>query len=128
MTYDFPDCLMAQPYTPQSLCAEMKVIKDWGIERLHWIDYSDAPSFMAMDYWDRNYLTTKKACGDLLTCAAAQAHANNLEIIADFKVFDLGINTFYRDEDEQWKNYSASYDWLKEFSEFCLRSKGFQVF
>lgn len=36
--------------------------------------------------------------------------------------------TFHRDEDEQWKNYSVSYEWLKEFSEFCLRSKGFQVF
>ena len=36
--------------------------------------------------------------------------------------------TFYRDEDEQWKNYSADYGWMKEFSDFCLRSKGFQVF
>lgn len=36
--------------------------------------------------------------------------------------------TFFRDEDEQWKNYSASYEWLKEFSEFCLKSKGFQVY
>lgn len=36
--------------------------------------------------------------------------------------------TLYKDEDEQWKNYSVSYDWLKEFSEFCLKSKGFQVF
>lgn len=36
--------------------------------------------------------------------------------------------TFYRDEDEHWKNYSADYQWMKEFSEFCLKSKGFQVF
>ncbi len=36
--------------------------------------------------------------------------------------------TLYRDEDEQWKNYSASHDWLKELSEFCLKSKGFQVY
>lgn len=36
--------------------------------------------------------------------------------------------TIYRDDDEQWKNYSVSYDWLKDFSEFCLRSKGFQIF
>lgn len=36
--------------------------------------------------------------------------------------------TLYRDEDEQWRNYSADYEWLMEFSEFCLRSKGFQVF
>ncbi|MGE3465308.1 MAG: hypothetical protein AB7J13_00105 [Pyrinomonadaceae bacterium] len=36
--------------------------------------------------------------------------------------------TLYRDGDEQWKNYSVTHEWLKEFSEFCLRSKGFQVF
>lgn len=36
--------------------------------------------------------------------------------------------TLYRDADEEWKNYSVTHDWLKEFSEFCLKSKGFQVF
>jgi len=36
--------------------------------------------------------------------------------------------TLYRDNDEQWKNYSVDHDWLKDFSEFCLRSKGFQIF
>lgn len=53
----------------------------------------------------------------------------------DKRIFaDLSITenpddgTLYKDEDEQWKNYSADYQWLKDFSEFCLRSKGFQVF
>ena len=36
--------------------------------------------------------------------------------------------TLHRDDDEQWKNYSVGYDWLKDFSDFCLRSKGFQIF
>ncbi len=36
--------------------------------------------------------------------------------------------TFYRDANEQWKNYSASYNWLTEFSDFCLKCKGFQVY
>ena len=36
--------------------------------------------------------------------------------------------TFFKDDDEQWKNYSVDHGWLKDFSEFCLRSKGFQVF
>lgn len=36
--------------------------------------------------------------------------------------------TLYKDKDEQWKNYSADHDWLKDFSDFCLKSKGFQVF
>ena len=34
----------------------------------------------------------------------------------------------YRDRDEEWKNYSVTHDWLAEFADFCLRSKGFQVF
>ncbi len=36
--------------------------------------------------------------------------------------------TIYKDEDEQWKNYSVDREWLTEFSEFCLKSKGFQIF
>ena len=36
--------------------------------------------------------------------------------------------TIYRDEDDQWKNYSIDHEWVKDFSEFCLRSKGFQIF
>ena len=53
----------------------------------------------------------------------------NKRIFADLSVTDTPDDkTLYKDEDEQWKNYSASYDWLKDFSEFCLNSKGFQVF
>jgi hypothetical protein len=36
--------------------------------------------------------------------------------------------TIYRDDDDQWKNYSISRDWVQDFSDFCLRSKGFQIF
>ncbi len=36
--------------------------------------------------------------------------------------------TLHRDEDEQWKNFSVSSEWLKEFSDFCLKSKGFQIY
>ena len=53
----------------------------------------------------------------------------NKRIFADLSRTDAPDDgTLYKDEDEQWKNYSANYDWLKEFSEFCLKSKGFQVF
>ena len=34
----------------------------------------------------------------------------------------------YKDQDEQWKNYSVDREWLTEFSEFCLKCKGFQIF
>jgi hypothetical protein len=50
-------------------------------------------------------------------------------IFIDLSVTDVPDDgTLYKDEDEQWKNYSANYDWLKDFSDFCLKSKGFQVF
>jgi hypothetical protein len=50
-------------------------------------------------------------------------------IFADGSVTDEPDDmTLHKDEDEQWKNYSVSYEWLKDFSDFCLRSKGFQVF
>lgn len=53
----------------------------------------------------------------------------NKRIFLDLSITDAPDDgTIYRDEDDKWKNYSASYDWLKEFSEFCLASKGFQVF
>ena len=49
----------------------------------------------------------------------------------DRVLYDLSVTdepddgTFYRDELS--KNYSATYDWLERFAEFCLKSKGFRV-
>ena len=53
----------------------------------------------------------------------------NKRIFSDLSITDAPDDgTLYKDEDEQWKNYSATYEWLTDFSEFCLKSKGFQVF
>lgn len=53
----------------------------------------------------------------------------NKRMFMDLTVTDKPDDgTLHKDADDQWKNYSASYDWLKEFSDFCLASKGFQVF
>jgi hypothetical protein len=50
-------------------------------------------------------------------------------MFADLRITDEPDDmTLFRDDDEQWKNYSVTRDWLNEFSEFCLRSKGFQIF
>lgn len=50
-------------------------------------------------------------------------------IFADLSVTDKPDDgTLYRDDDERWKNYSVDYEWLREFTDFCLNSKGFQVF
>ena len=53
----------------------------------------------------------------------------NKRIFSDLSITDAPDDmTLHRDDDEQWKNYSVSHDWLKDFSEFCLKSKGFQIF
>lgn len=53
----------------------------------------------------------------------------NKRIFADGTITDQPDDmTLFKDDDEQWKNYSVSYEWLKDFSDFCLRSKGFQIF
>lgn len=55
--------------------------------------------------------------------------APNKRIYSDLSITDAPDDmTLYRDRDEEWKNYSASHDWLQELAEFCLKSKGFQVF
>jgi hypothetical protein len=55
--------------------------------------------------------------------------APNKRMYSDLSITDAPDDmTLYRDEDEQWKNYSVSHDWLKDFSDFCLNSKGFQIF
>lgn len=53
----------------------------------------------------------------------------NKRMYADLSITDAPDDkTLYRDADEDWKNYSVTHDWLSEFAEFCLKSKGFQVF
>jgi hypothetical protein len=53
----------------------------------------------------------------------------NKRMFADGTVTDEPDDgTIYKDDDEQWRNYSVSYEWVKDFSDFCLRSKGFQIF
>lgn len=55
--------------------------------------------------------------------------APNKRIYADLSITDEPDDmTLFKDEDEMWKNYSVGHDWLRDFAEFCLRSKGFQVY
>ena len=55
--------------------------------------------------------------------------APNKRIYSDLSITDAPDDmTLYKDNDEQWKNYSVNHDWLKDFSEFCLKTKGFQIF
>jgi hypothetical protein len=65
----------------------------------------------------------------------ALMHSIIPKLRADGRMFaDLRITeepddmTLHRDDDEQWKNFSVTREWLSEFAEFCIRSKGFQIF
>ena len=50
-------------------------------------------------------------------------------MFADLRITDEPDDmTLFKDDDEQWKNYSVTRDWLADFSEFCIKSKGFQIF
>lgn len=50
-------------------------------------------------------------------------------IFADLSITDAKDDmTLHREGDEQWKNYSVTREWLSQFADFCLRSKGFQVY
>ncbi|HBR58805.1 MAG TPA: hypothetical protein DEA22_15255, partial [Blastocatellia bacterium] len=52
----------------------------------------------------------------------------NKRIYADLSITDEPDDmTLFKDADEMWKNYSVGHDWIRDFAEFCLRSKGFQV-
>jgi hypothetical protein len=53
----------------------------------------------------------------------------NKRIFADLTVTETPDDgTFFSGETEQGKNYSVNYEWLKDFSDFCLRSNGFQIY
>ncbi len=55
--------------------------------------------------------------------------APNKRMFSDLSITDAPDDkVLYRDRDEEWKNYSVTHDWLAEFVDFCLKSKGFQVF
>lgn len=53
----------------------------------------------------------------------------NGRMFGDLRVTDEPDDmTLHRDDDDQWKNFSVTREWLEEFSHFCLQSKGFQIF
>ena len=55
--------------------------------------------------------------------------APNKRMYADLSITDSPDDmTLHRDDDDQWKNYSVSHDWLQDFADFCIKSKGFQIF
>ncbi len=53
----------------------------------------------------------------------------NKRMFSDLSVTDKPDDgTIHKGEDEQWKNFSVKRDWLAEFADYCIDSKGFQVY
>jgi hypothetical protein len=69
------------------------------------------------------------AIGEAIRNSILPKLPENGRMFADLRITDEPDDmTLHRDDDEQWKNYSVTREWLAEFADFCLRSKGFQVF
>lgn len=91
---DVPDTVLACRYTPKGLDNEMRKMREWGIGRVDWIDYSNSPAFWEYERWKAPYSETVEACGDFLGTAIKAAHRNGLEFISNIKLFDLTLQGF----------------------------------
>ena len=69
------------------------------------------------------------AIGEAIKHSILPKLASDGRMFADLRITNEPDDmTLFRDDDEQWKNYSVTREWLADFAEFCLRSKGFQIF
>lgn len=102
MTYDIPDDILCNPvpYTPAVLEAELDMMRNHGINRIHWIDYP--PETLYAKEWvvrSPNADLTRKACGDILPLAAQAAKRRGMRFIGIFKPFDIAMDgTFWHPE------------------------------
>ena len=70
-----------------------------------------------------------RAIGEAIRDKILPKIPNDGRMFADLRITDEPDDmTLHRDDDDQWKNFSVTREWLSEFSEFCIRSKGFQIF
>jgi hypothetical protein len=83
--------LAQRPYTAAGLEGEMRALKQWGLDRYHWIDNTGyeamLPGYPSLR--GGNYLRSRANCGELLPAACQAAQRQKLPIIADVKLFDL---------------------------------------
>ncbi|HVF30949.1 MAG TPA: hypothetical protein VNA22_08260 [Pyrinomonadaceae bacterium] len=74
-------------------------------------------------------VTDAHAIGEAIRSSVLPKLPPNGRMFSDLRITDEPDDmTLHRDDDDQWKNYSVSREWLDEFAQFCLRSKGFQIF
>jgi len=94
MTYDIPDNLRNNVYTPERLETQIDQLMEDGISKLYWIDYPPYEEWLA--FWE--WASIGKFCkesyqyGDLLNIAAEISKRKGLEFWGIFKPFDLGFS------------------------------------
>jgi len=92
MTHDIPDNVVNNFYTPQRMDKEWQLLSGLGVERIHWLDYSNFPGIWKWRHWSEYSVRSIQECGDLFRVAARLARKNGLEIVGLLKPFDLGFN------------------------------------
>jgi hypothetical protein len=115
LLWDIPDNLISNYYTPERFDDDFGAWKKLGVQRAHWIDYTNWPSLWlgkdGMGFWGNNYTKSVKHCGDLVTAACAAAKRQGMEFVVDFKTFDIGFNCFT--ESKPFKK-STAYETLEK--------------
>ncbi|MBI4024292.1 MAG: hypothetical protein HY360_04880 [Verrucomicrobia bacterium] len=113
VTYDIPDNICEVGYlTPKRLRREMEGWKEWGIQRIYWIEYG--PLSRWGTWWDQviaglakknsgrnDVALTRKHCDNLILPGARWAKRQGMEFFGVFKPFDMGINPYYVENDGQ---------------------------
>lgn len=94
MTYDIPDDLRANAYSPERLQSQFRQLHACGIRRLYWVDYPPYKEFMSFWNWasDKRFASESyRRHGDLLPLAAKISKQEGLGFMGIFKPFDLAF-------------------------------------
>ena len=94
--YDWPDEMVGGPYSPETLKAELAMLKRQGVGRVYWIFYPEFGVFGGM-ISENMARTTELFKGEDVTKAACRlAHEVGLEFFVTVKPYDLFRNAFCR--------------------------------
>ena len=122
MTYDIPDDIRANYYSPERLTRQFQQLSDCGIRRLYWIDYPPYKEFSS--FWDwagvPGYSArTFREFGDILPAAARTGKQLGFDFMGVFKPFDLGFSgTWGNPPDNPRKRLQMGL--VQDFDRSCL--------
>ncbi len=92
---DFHGYMGVAPFTHKTFDRLFEEFADWGVRRVHWIDYGRRRE----GWWDHaagvsdNALRTMDNVGEILPAAVTAAHRHGVELYALFKPFDMAVGS-----------------------------------